>query len=101
VIPKNGSTDPVYGPLFGAPYGIGDQASAASGNASLQLTVLQKFGGCYNIRIDYQRIASLNDVLVDFVLDAATFVQRFAPFKFRSPGPWRNPRAPMPIGPDA
>jgi M6 family metalloprotease-like protein len=101
VVPKISGSDPTYGALFGAPYAVGDHASATSGNATLQLTVIQKFDNSYNIRIDYQRIPSLRDILLDFLFDTAASIRRFAPFTFRSPGPWRNPRAPMLTGRDS
>jgi hypothetical protein len=50
VIPKTLSASPVYGALFEAPYGVGDHISVHDRNASLDVTVLRKFGSSYNIK---------------------------------------------------
>jgi hypothetical protein len=56
VIPRQVSDSPDYGYLYEAPYGVGDVAfKRGPGSVALTVTVLQKFGSCYNIKIEYRR----------------------------------------------
>jgi hypothetical protein len=56
VIPKQVSNSDDYGHLYQAPYGVGDVAHAQGpGPVALKVSVLQKFGSSYNIKIEYQR----------------------------------------------
>ena len=56
VIPRQVSNSDDYGHLYQAPYGVGDVAHARGpGPVALKVSVLQKFGSSYNIKIEYQR----------------------------------------------
>ena len=56
VIPKQVSDSDDYGHLYQAPYGVGDVAQARGpGSVALKVSVLQKFGSSYRIKIEYQR----------------------------------------------
>lgn len=55
IISKKESSSPDYGYLYEAPYGVNDTVFHKECNASIRLTVLQKFGSSYNIRIEYTR----------------------------------------------
>jgi hypothetical protein len=56
IIPRKVSDSPDYGYLYEAPYGVGDVAhSPEPGPVTLTVTVLQKFGSCYNVKIEYLR----------------------------------------------
>jgi hypothetical protein len=56
VIPKEVSDSDDYGHLYQAPYGVGDVAHARGpGSVALKVSVLQKFGSSYHIKIEYQR----------------------------------------------
>jgi hypothetical protein len=56
VIPQQVSDSDDYGHLYQAPYGVGDVAHARGpGSVALKVSVLQKFGSFYNIKIDYRR----------------------------------------------
>ena len=53
--PGKSATAPDYGYLYEAPYGVGDVARARGpASVALAVTVLQKFGSCYNIKIEYR-----------------------------------------------
>jgi M6 family metalloprotease-like protein len=55
IIPRQVSDSPDYGYLYEAPYGVGDVARARGpASVTLAVTVLQKFGSCYNIKIEYR-----------------------------------------------
>ena len=55
IIPRQVSDSPDYGYLYEAPYGVGDVAHARGpAPVALAVTVLQKFGSCYNIKIEYR-----------------------------------------------
>ena len=55
VIPKITSTSADYGHLYEAAYQVDDLANFNEGNVSIAVSVLQKFGSSYNLRIDYKR----------------------------------------------
>jgi M6 family metalloprotease-like protein len=55
VIPKRASSSPDYGYLYEAPFGVGEVAHTVQGSVSLTMTVLQKFGSSYNVKVDYRR----------------------------------------------
>ena len=55
VIPKMTSTSPDYGHLYEAPYQVNDVVNFNEGNVSIVVSVLQRFGSSYNLRIDYKR----------------------------------------------
>ena len=55
VIPKMTSTSPDYGHLYEAPYQVNDVVSFNEGDVSIVVSVLQRFGSSYNLRIDYKR----------------------------------------------
>jgi hypothetical protein len=55
VIPKITSTSSDYGYLYEAPYQINDVVNFNEGNVSIIVSVLQRFGSSYNLRIDYKR----------------------------------------------
>jgi M6 family metalloprotease-like protein len=55
VIPKITSTSPDYGHLYEAAYQVDDVANFNEGNVSIVVSVLQKFGSSYNLRIDCKR----------------------------------------------
>ena len=57
VIPKITSTSSDYGYLYEAPYHVNDVANFKEGNVSIVVSILQKFGSSYNVRIDYKREA--------------------------------------------
>ena len=100
VIPKTLDASPVYGALYEAPYGVGDRATVTDRNASVAVTVLQKFGASYNIKVEYRRSSSWFHSLVDVLLDVTSTLVRHVPFVRRSPGPWSAPRSPALIGRD-
>ena len=49
------STSPDYGHLYEAPYQVNDVVNFNEGNVSIVVSVLQRFGSSYNLRIDYKR----------------------------------------------
>jgi M6 family metalloprotease-like protein len=56
VMPKiDTGVSPYYGPLYQAPYGVGDSVTITMLDVTLTLSVLQRFGSSYNIKIEYQR----------------------------------------------
>ena len=56
VVPRKISDSDDYGHLYQAPYGVGDVAHARGpGSVALKVSVLQKFGSSYNVKIEYQR----------------------------------------------
>ena len=55
LIPRRDSDSSDYGYLYEAPFDVGDIAQApGSASGLLTVTVLQKFGTCYNIGIEYR-----------------------------------------------
>ena len=55
VIPKITSTSSDYGYLYEAPFQVNDVANFKEGNVSIVVSILQKFGSSYNLKIDYKR----------------------------------------------
>ena len=55
VIPKKASTSSDYGYLHEAPCQVNDVANFKEGNVSIVVSILQKFGSSYNLKIDYKR----------------------------------------------
>ena len=55
VVPKTTSTSPDYGYLYEAPFQVNDVANFREGNVSIVVSILQKFGSSYNVKIDYKR----------------------------------------------
>jgi M6 family metalloprotease-like protein len=54
VFPRQRSSSPDYGYLYEAPYGVGDVADIP-GPPALKVTVLQRFGASYSVKVQYQR----------------------------------------------
>ena len=53
--PKTVSNSPELGYLYEAPYGMNDSVSFIEGGTRLTLTVLQRFGSCYHLKVSYVR----------------------------------------------
>ncbi|HEX4959658.1 MAG TPA: hypothetical protein VF173_02380 [Thermoanaerobaculia bacterium] len=54
IVPRKSSFSPVYGNLFEAPCVSGDTVTHSEGKASITLTVAQRFGSSFEVRIDYK-----------------------------------------------
>jgi M6 family metalloprotease-like protein len=55
VLPKIASTSSDYGYLYEAPYQVHDVANFKEGNVSIVVSILQKFGSSYHLKIDCKR----------------------------------------------
>jgi M6 family metalloprotease-like protein len=97
VLPKTDGDSADYGHLYHAPYGVGDHASVIVGGASVTLTVIQKFGSSYNIRISYKKSSSWITAVLDAIRDLLAGFDRLFRSVFRLPLPpdrWPAPRDP-------
>jgi len=69
ILPRTVSNSDLYGALYEAPYGVGDDISFDVAGASLGVKVIQKFGSSYNVRIRYRRSSDWIGAALDKIRD--------------------------------
>jgi hypothetical protein len=86
-----------YGRLYDVPFGVGESRSYTVDGATLGVTVIKKFGSCYDIRISYKKSSSWITAVLDAIRNLIAGFYRLFRSVFRLPfPPDRRPAAPDP-----